>query len=73
MQLVLLAEDCVKLLTNELASAEVRESLQKIIDKKKQEQAARAKKAKMAAKKRIANKGAANKFMNMMKTMPVVQ
>ena len=65
----MLAEDCVKLLTNELASAEVRDSLQKIIDKKKQEQMARAKKAKMAAKKRIANKGAANKFMNMMKNV----
>ena len=53
MQLVLLAEDCVKLLTNELASPEVRSSLKAIIDKKNKEQAMRAKKAKMAAKMRI--------------------
>jgi len=37
MQLVLLAEDCVKLLTNELACAEVRSGLLNIIDKKKKE------------------------------------
>jgi len=35
MQLVLLAEDCINILTNDLASAEVRSGLQKIIDKKK--------------------------------------
>jgi hypothetical protein len=53
MQLVLLAEDCVQLLTNELASPEVRLGLKAIIDKKIKEQALRAKKAKMAAKMRI--------------------
>lgn len=37
MQLVLLAEDCIKLLTNELASSEVRTGLQTIIDKKNKE------------------------------------
>jgi len=37
MQLVLLAEDCIKLLTNELASSEVRTGLQAIIDKKNKE------------------------------------
>ena len=37
MKLVLLAEDCVKLLTNDLADGEVRSSLQQIIDKKKRE------------------------------------
>lgn len=37
MKLVLLAEDCVKLLTNELAHKEVRAFLHQIIEKKKKE------------------------------------
>jgi len=66
MQLVLLAEDCVKILTNELASPEVRAGLQSIIDKKRHEQTQRANKAKTAAKMRLQKKGAVNKFMSMM-------
>lgn len=65
MKLVLLAEDCVKLLTNELACPEVRTFLQSTIDKKKKEQLLKAKKAKMAAKMRMQKKGAANKFLSM--------
>ena len=37
MKLVLLAEDCIKLLTNELACLEVRSFLLATIDKKKKE------------------------------------
>ena len=53
MKLVLLAEDCVKLLTNDGADNGVRTQLQATIDKKRKEQVMRAKKAKMAAKMRI--------------------
>ena len=63
MKLVLLAEDCVKLLTNDLANEEVRSFLQETIDKKKKEQIMRAKKAKVMAKKKLMKKGAAANFL----------
>ena len=62
MEIVLLAEDIVKFLTNDFAAAEVKDFLKNLIDQKRKEQQERAKKAKLAAlakmkkKKELADK-----------------
>ena len=66
MKLVLLADDLIKLLTNELADTEVKEFLTNIIKQKKEEEQKKAKKAKMEATKRMMAKKNANKWKDKM-------
>lgn len=65
MQLVLLAEDCVKLLTNEQASNEVKNHLQKTIDLKKKKETERKTRVKTVMQKKLKKKLKGNKFLEM--------
>jgi hypothetical protein len=67
MTLPLMAEDIIKLLTNDQADSKVKQHLMQMIDKKNQDRKKKASKAKLLAKKNLLNKkNQANKFLSMM-------
>ena len=66
MTLPLMAEDIIKLLTNDQADVKVKQHLMQMIDKKNQDRKKKANKAKLLAKKNLLNKkNQANKFLSL--------